>query len=131
MTEFDDKIKYLNDLKSERIKRPATKGAYLKLIAKTEQEISSLIAQKDQVAEQSRLDAIATQEARQATSEFKWDQIRSQRSQLLLECDWTQLGDSPLLASEIIHWQQYRQELRDITLQPDPDAIIWPVAPES
>lgn len=59
-----------------------------------------------------------------------WENIRNERNQLLLECDWTQLSDSPLTAEKKTEWFTYRQELRDITSQSDPNNIIWPTKPE-
>ena len=61
------------------------------------------------------------------TPETEWPLIRSKRDQLLLACDWTQLPDVPLATKEA--WAAYRQILRDITDQPDPFNIVWPVAP--
>ena len=59
--------------------------------------------------------------------ENKWEEIREIRAQLLQECDWTQLND---ISSEIkTLWQNYRQELRDITTQTNPFNILWPVKP--
>lgn len=49
-----------------------------------------------------------------ATNEQKWDQIRIWRNAELSMTDWTQLPDSPVDKEK---WSQYRQELRDITLQ--------------
>jgi len=46
---------------------------------------------------------------------------------LLLGSDWTQMPD--VLFSNKEAWASYRQALRDITLQTDPFAIVWPVAP--
>jgi hypothetical protein len=63
------------------------------------------------------------------TSEQKWNTIRSQRTEMLRACDWTQLSDVPLTDDEKASWQKYRQSLRDITLQTDPDNIIWPISP--
>lgn len=59
--------------------------------------------------------------------EDKWLEIRELRNQLLLECDWTQLGD--VLESIKSSYQSYRQSLRDITNQSDPFNISWPVKP--
>jgi hypothetical protein len=61
------------------------------------------------------------------TPDSEWLLVRQKRNQLLAECDWTQLPDVPLPTKEI--WAIYRQELRDITLQPDPFNIIWPEQP--
>jgi len=58
-----------------------------------------------------------------------WNCIRSQRNVKLRLCDWTQLPDSPLSPSEKLEYQNYRQALRDITLQLDPKSVIWPTEP--
>lgn len=59
--------------------------------------------------------------------EDRWEVIRILRSELLLECDWTQLADIPIETKEL--WQTYRQELRNITSQTNPFSIVWPVKP--
>jgi len=56
-----------------------------------------------------------------------WSAVRSRRNQLLQESDWTQLPDVPIATKEA--WAEYRQALRDITEQPDPFNIVWPVPP--
>lgn len=58
-----------------------------------------------------------------------WGNIRSRRNIELVESDWTQLSDTPFTTEEKEEWRLYRQALRDITLQPDPFNIIWPVKP--
>jgi hypothetical protein len=55
--------------------------------------------------------------------------VRAQRNARLSASDWTQLPDVPLATKEA--WAAYRQALRDVTLQSDPFAIDWPVAPGS
>lgn len=51
-----------------------------------------------------------------------------QRNYLLQSSDWTQLPDVPLSDKEA--WAEYRQQLRDLTSQPDfPNVIIWPIPP--
>jgi hypothetical protein len=57
----------------------------------------------------------------------QWYVVREQRNQLLQESDWTQLPDVPLSTKE--SWATYRQQLRDVTTQPDPFNITWPTAP--
>lgn len=57
----------------------------------------------------------------------KWVEIRARRDGLLRQSDWTQLPDVPPATKEA--WAIYRQALRDVTLQIDPFAIDWPVAP--
>ncbi len=56
----------------------------------------------------------------------QWAAIRSERNSKLSACDWTQLPDAPV---DKLAWAAYRQELRDITTQPDPFNIVWPIAP--
>ena len=59
------------------------------------------------------------------------DELASQaiikRNDLLFNCDWTQLPDVPLTEEKKLLWAEYRQNLRDITKQPEfPTNIIWP-----
>jgi hypothetical protein len=54
--------------------------------------------------------------------------IRIKRNALLQESDWTQLEDSPMKGNQA--WLDYRQALRDITLQDGfPESVNWPVKP--
>ncbi len=62
------------------------------------------------------------------TPEQAWSDIRTDRDDLLLKSDWTQLPDVPLATKEA--WAVYRQALRDITNQPDPFNITWPIPPQ-
>lgn len=59
--------------------------------------------------------------------------VRYHRDRLLAQSDWTQLPDAPLTTSQRTAWQQYRQQLRDITDEyPEPtnfDDIQWPTPP--
>jgi hypothetical protein len=71
-----------------------------------------------------------TQEELEQESIQMWENVKSQRNQLLYECDWTQLSDSPLTVEQKALWVVYRQSLRDITIQEDPFNIIWPTKPE-
>ncbi|BDQ34056.1 tail fiber assembly protein [Pseudodesulfovibrio portus] len=58
--------------------------------------------------------------------------IRAARDRLLVESDWTQLADSPLSPDERTAWATYRQGLRSVPQQAGfPDAVQWPVHPES
>ena len=59
--------------------------------------------------------------------EDQWRKVRTKRNDLLAASDWTQLPDVPLATKEA--WAAYRQALRDITEQPDPFNIVWPVPP--
>ena len=59
-----------------------------------------------------------------------WAQVRVERDRLLTDCDWTQVADAPLTATEKEAWADYRQALRDIPqTQDDPDSIVWPERP--
>jgi len=55
----------------------------------------------------------------------KWQQIRAQRNQKLLETDWRASSDVTLSDA----WKTYRQALRDVPTQSDPDNITWPTEP--
>ena len=59
--------------------------------------------------------------------EWVWGDVRKERDRRLSATDWTQLPDVPLATKEV--WAIYRQALRDVTLQPDPFSVVWPVAP--
>lgn len=63
--------------------------------------------------------------------ESKWNNIRLTRNSLLLNCDWTQLIDSPLSLEKKEEWANYRQQLRDITNYQTPEEIVWPIPPNS
>lgn len=52
--------------------------------------------------------------------------VNSAGNAKLAACDWTQLPDAPIDRQV---WADYRQALRDITLQTDPFAIVWPQEP--
>lgn len=59
-------------------------------------------------------------------ADAQWAVVRAERNKLLSDCDWTQLPDAPVDAAE---WAVYRQALRDVTNQTNPDNIEWPVLP--
>lgn len=59
-------------------------------------------------------------------ADAQWAVVRTERNKLLADCDWTQLPDAPVDAAE---WAVYRQALRDVTSQANPDNIEWPVSP--
>ena len=56
-----------------------------------------------------------------------WNEIRIKRNSMLSSCDWTQTTDYN--KSNKSEWATYRQALRDITTQSDPDNIVWPTPP--
>lgn len=59
----------------------------------------------------------------------KWEDIREQRNTLLKQTDWVVLVDSPVSGSDLENWKNYRQELRNVTLQENPFNIVWPTQP--
>lgn len=64
-------------------------------------------------------------------AEIQWKLVREKRNQMLQESDWTQMLDVVAYASFDFkdEWRNYRQALRDITIQDDPFNIIWPEKP--
>lgn len=63
------------------------------------------------------------------TNETEWINVRQQRDKKLLNSDWTQVSDNALTTQKKQEWITYRQALRDITNQPDPFTIEWPIKP--
>jgi len=63
----------------------------------------------------------------------EWKRIRTERTRLLAETDWTQGGDSPLTTQKKSDWAVYRTSLR--TLPEDQSSvtsysdITWPTKP--
>lgn len=55
--------------------------------------------------------------------------LRAERDRKLAETDWRVLRALEQGAAPSPEWRQYRQALRDVTLQPDPEAIDWPKPP--
>jgi len=63
----------------------------------------------------------ATKDAEQAAN------VRKQRTEMLNDCDWTQIADS---TADKAVWATYRQALRDISSQTGfPWSINWPTQP--
>tara|TARA_Y100001937_G_C7080220_1_gene312597 strand:- start:160 stop:447 length:288 start_codon:yes stop_codon:yes gene_type:complete len=59
----------------------------------------------------------------------KWENVRTQRNGLLIETDWliTKASETGVAVSD--EWKTYRQALRDVPTQSDPDNITWPTKP--
>lgn len=58
-----------------------------------------------------------------------WRELRIRRSQLLAQCDWTQVPDAPV---DQAAWAAYRQALRDLPSNTvDPENPNWPQPPGS
>jgi len=75
---------------------------------------------------------IATKQlvSRPSTTAEALDNVRMKRAGLLMQADYMvnlalDTGDTALEAAA----RTYRQALRDVTLQPDPTNIVWPVKP--
>ena len=60
-----------------------------------------------------------------------WEAVRTQRNALLAASDWTDTFSAPTRLGQETYeaWQTYRQALRDITAQDDPNNVTWPTAP--
>jgi len=55
----------------------------------------------------------------------KWVEIRAERNVRLSATDWRASSDLTLSDA----WKTYRQALRDVPTQSDPDNITWPTEP--
>ena len=55
----------------------------------------------------------------------KWANVRRERNSKLAETDYLALGDNTLSTA----MKKYRQDLRDVPTQSDPDDITWPTKP--
>ena len=55
----------------------------------------------------------------------KWANVRRDRDRKLTETDYLALGDNTLSTA----MKKYRQDLRDVPSQSDPDDITWPTKP--
>lgn len=134
--------KELADLKAEKIPRPSTKKEYLDTLARLEKEIADIAVLNKQNNEETASSRKAIDDKFEADiaalkqdETAQWSAIRAVRTQLLTDCDWTQIPDVPLTDEQRKAWQEYRQALRDIPQQlGDQDAIkiddlYWPETP--
>lgn len=60
----------------------------------------------------------------------KWVGIRIQRNRKLQESDWVAARASETGVAVSDAWKTYRQALRDVPTQSDPDNITWPTEPQ-
>tara|TARA_R100000008_G_scaffold70333_1_gene47901 strand:+ start:974 stop:1348 length:375 start_codon:yes stop_codon:yes gene_type:complete len=60
-----------------------------------------------------------------------WDAIRAERNKRLSRTDWVVSKSLESSGSVSTDWKNYRQSLRDITTQSDPNNITWPTEPSS
>ena len=75
---------------------------------------------------------VAQQEAdyRARKDEEQAKAVRTDRNNRLLDCDWTQLADSPLDPDAKLAWQLYRETLRMVPEQAGfPWNVQWPPVP--
>ena len=63
------------------------------------------------------------------TAASQWSIIRAERDRRLIESDWVVTKALELGGTVPAPWKLYRKALRDITLQADPFAVVWPVPP--
>lgn len=63
------------------------------------------------------------------TVEVTWDQVRAQRNNLLAETDWVVIKAQETGQEISRAWLEYRETLRNITLQTNLQNINWPVKP--
>jgi hypothetical protein len=88
----------------------------------------SLVLLPTKPNEYCEFDYVAEQWFDLRTNDTQWTAVRADRNQRLQATDWTQLADIP--AETKLLWEPYRQELRDVTNQPDPFSIVWPTPPQ-
>ena len=63
---------------------------------------------------------------------LNWNKITLIRNFLLMDSDWTQLGDAPLTDAQKANWRTYRQKLRDLPADQQDIAanmVEFPVTP--
>jgi len=64
------------------------------------------------------------------TDDEKWALVRSDRDSRLRLTDFILVADAPSsFTDKLDAWKTYRQALRDVTKQSDPDKITWPSEP--
>ena len=63
------------------------------------------------------------------SEEQLWARVRYARDSLLADTDWMTVRAQETGEAMPQAWLDYRQALRDITLQEDPANIVWPEAP--
>ena len=63
---------------------------------------------------------------------LNWTKVSLIRNFLLMDSDWTQLGDAPISAEEKAKWVTYRQKLRDIPQDQATiaaNSVVFPITP--
>jgi|TARA_B100002051_G_C16608010_1_gene571640 hypothetical protein len=84
------------------------------LVAMTDEEVAQIIAEQPTDAE---------------VTARKWVAVRLERNAKLVATDWvvTKATETGVAVSD--DWKTYRQALRDVPTQSDPDNITWPTEP--
>ena len=59
----------------------------------------------------------------------KWERVRQNRNSRLADSDWVVTKALETGAAVTDAWKNYRQALRDVPTQSDPDNITWPTEP--
>lgn len=70
---------------------------------------------------------IPDEDAKSIVLTEKWNQVRNYRDTLLKETDWVAGEDVPQSIKD--QYFPYRQALREVTDQGNPDSIVWPIKP--
>jgi len=86
------------------------------------------MAQYDNYASEAEYLAAKKVSSDNAEPARKWASIRSKRDALLSSTDWRAMPDAPTMSDA---WTAYRQALRDVPSQSDPDNITFPEEPSS
>ena len=63
---------------------------------------------------------------------LNWTKVSMMRNFLLMDSDWTQVGDAPISAEEKAKWVTYRQKLRDIPQDQKEiaaNSVVFPITP--
>ena len=63
---------------------------------------------------------------------LNWTKVSLMRNFLLMDSDWTQVGDAPISAEEKAKWVTYRQKLRDIPQDQATiaaNSVVFPITP--
>jgi len=63
---------------------------------------------------------------------LNWTKVSLMRNFLLMDSDWTQLGDAPISAEDKAKWVTYRQKLRDIPQEQKEiaaNSVLFPMTP--
>ena len=66
------------------------------------------------------------------TAILNWTKVALIRNFLLMESDWTQLGDAPVTTEPKAQWVKYRQKLRDIPAEQEKknaSLVVFPITP--